>query len=140
MQDWTESSAIIQGGNFNVLKVIADGSNLYFYINGTLVWSGSDYSLSSGRVGLGMYRDTDTTGNQFQADWARLTTLAPDAVIDDVVSAEQQALNDAANRRGGGSEDEAPHDAGATAVPIPELRLFPVHEQTESQGLLIPSD
>jgi photosystem II stability/assembly factor-like uncharacterized protein len=108
VQDWTASSAINQGSSFNTLRVVANGPNFYFYINGTLVWSGTDYSLSSGRVGLGMYLGSDTAGNQFQADWAKLSVISGDALVDDVVSAEQQALNDAANQRGGGSEHEAP--------------------------------
>ena len=110
LQNWAFTSAIHQGDAWNTLKVTANGTSLYFYINGTLVWSGSDSSLSSGRVGLGMYRDATSTGDVFAADWARLTTLGSLAQIDDVVSAEQQALNEAANLRGGGSVDMAPSE------------------------------
>jgi photosystem II stability/assembly factor-like uncharacterized protein len=108
LQNWTFSSAINQGDAWNTLKVTANGTSLSFYINGTLVWSGTDYSLSSGRVGLGMYRSSSSSGDVFAADWAKLSTLGSSARTGDVVSAEQQALNDAANQRGGGSEDVAP--------------------------------
>jgi hypothetical protein len=54
-----------------------------------------------------MYRDATSTGNLFRVDWARLSVL-DGAVIADEVSPEQQALNEAANRLGGGSPDYAP--------------------------------
>lgn len=112
LQGWTSSSAINQGDAWNTLRVVGDGSNLYFYINGTLVWSGTDSSLTSGRVGIGMYRSSSSSGDQFLADWATLSTLGTTGLdaftSSDTVSAEQQALNDAANGRGGGSEDTAP--------------------------------
>ena len=106
LQGWTDSPAINQGGDWNVLRVVANGPNLYFYINGTLVWLGSDASLSSGRVGIGMYRASGTTDNQLWADWATLTPLVTSAIVDQV-SPEQQALNQAANQRGGGNMDYA---------------------------------
>ena len=96
LQEWTYTSAINKGGAWNTLRVVANGSNLYFYINGTLVWSGSDTSLSSGRVGIEMYSD-GTSGDQLWADWAVLTTNVE--TITDTVSDEQQALNEAANRK-----------------------------------------
>jgi hypothetical protein len=70
---WTDSSAIVQGAAWNTLRVKAVGSSFYFYINGTLVWAGTDSSLSSGRVGMGMYREDSSTGNGFWADYAVLT-------------------------------------------------------------------
>ena len=55
MKDWGPSIAIIPNG-WNVLKVEANKSDLKFYINNTLVWSGVDSSLRFGRVGIGMYK------------------------------------------------------------------------------------
>ena len=72
LQGWTVSSAINQGSAWNTLRVVANGSALAFYVNGTRVWQGSDGSLSSGRVGLRMYRDPSSTGNGFWVDWATL--------------------------------------------------------------------
>ncbi len=72
---WTASSAIRTGDAWNVLRVVAQGTHLSFYINGTLVWSGADASLSEGEVGVGMYRDSSSTGNELRVDWARLCTL-----------------------------------------------------------------
>jgi len=72
LQGWTYSPAINSGEAWNTLRVVANGSSISFYINGTLVWSGTDTSLSSGRVGIGMYDDA-STGNLLQVDWATLT-------------------------------------------------------------------
>jgi hypothetical protein len=109
LQNWATSSAINQGDAWNTLRVVANGANLYFYINGTLVWSGSDSSLASGRVGLSMFRTDTSTGDQLLVDWATLTTLSA-AGMDALgtVSPEQQALNDEANQHGGGSVNVAP--------------------------------
>lgn len=74
LKTYTSSSAIVQNG-WNTLKVTASGSTLKFYINGTLVWTGSDSSFSSGKVGIGMYRDTSSTGNKLQVDWAKLSSV-----------------------------------------------------------------
>ncbi|MBI5935046.1 MAG: hypothetical protein HY867_15175 [Chloroflexi bacterium] len=75
LKSWTSSTAIAKGG-WNTLKVAADGSSLKFYINGTLVWSVTDTSFSAGNVGIGMYRDTTSTGNKLSVDWAKLTTTS----------------------------------------------------------------
>ena len=53
--------------------MVARGADLDFYINGRLVWQGSDSGLASGRVGLEFFRDLSSRGNQFRVDWARLT-------------------------------------------------------------------
>jgi hypothetical protein len=73
---WTVSSAINTGYNWNTLRVVANGSNYNFYINGTLLWSGSDTSLSWGQVGIEFYRDEGSTGNLLEVDWATLYSLA----------------------------------------------------------------
>jgi hypothetical protein len=74
LKSWTYSSAINQGTAWNTLRVVTSGTSLYFYINGTLVWSGSDSSLSSGRVGIGMYRSSSSSGDKLSVNWATLTT------------------------------------------------------------------
>ena len=75
LKGWTETPAVSKEG-WNVLKVEAVGNHFRFYINGTLVWEGSRTGLSTGRVGISMYRESDSTGDDFRVDWARLT-LAP---------------------------------------------------------------
>lgn len=95
IQNWASSSYINQGGAWNVLRVVANGANLSFYINGSLVWSGTDSSFSSGRAGIGMYSD-GTSGDQLWVDWAVLTEGA--GTVYDVVSPEQQALNQEASK------------------------------------------
>jgi hypothetical protein len=101
LQSWTSSSAILTYDNWNTLQVIANGSNLQFYINGTLVWSGTDTSLSSGRVGLSMYRDDDGINDDIlYINWATLTTPSGTSTFEirDSISIEQQLLNEMANQ------------------------------------------
>lgn len=69
LKGWTTTTAILPN-NWNTLKVIADGTQLRFYINNILVWNGADSSFASGQVGVSMYRDT--TAQQLQVNWATL--------------------------------------------------------------------
>jgi hypothetical protein len=92
--EWQQTPAINQGG-YNVLRVVAAGSNLNYYINGTLVWNGSDASLAKGTVGFGMYQDGYSSGNWLYVDYATLTG-GTTALAEVQVSPEQQALNDVA--------------------------------------------
>jgi hypothetical protein len=95
-------------GGWNTLQVVANGSYLYYYINGTLVWAGSDTSITSGQVALAMdnFENSVTPGDQLLVDWAILNKYADQSklVIKDTLSAEQQALNDAA---GAGETDNS---------------------------------
>ena len=72
------------------------------YFNGTLVWSGIYNGLASGNVGVWMYRDS-TVGSLY-VDYATLSSIGADtynnALADMVISAEQRALNDAADAEG----------------------------------------
>ncbi len=72
LQGFTATSAINQGSAWNELRVVAIGSSLRFYINDILVWSGSDTSLASGRVGVGMHRGAGTKRNRLLIDYATL--------------------------------------------------------------------
>lgn len=74
IKSWTGSSAICTGYCWNELRVTASGSTLKYYINGTLVWSGTDTTFSTGRVGIGMFRGSESTNNVLVVDWATLTT------------------------------------------------------------------
>ncbi|MDR4506445.1 MAG: hypothetical protein MRK01_16865 [Candidatus Scalindua sp.] len=72
LKGWTSSSGIVNSGwipdwesGQNLLRVVARGPNLTYYINGTMVWNGSDNSLSSGRVGFSFFRKTDTLKDYF---------------------------------------------------------------------------
>jgi hypothetical protein len=71
LQPWTVS--YINTTGWNTMRVIAFGSSLKFYLNGNLVWAGSDTSLKSGKVGFGMFRDSSAS-NYMVVDWAVLTT------------------------------------------------------------------
>ena len=105
LQDWTPSPAIKTGPAWNVLWVAAVGPDLYYYINGALVWTGSDSSLTSGRVGVGMY----TTGSELEPAGCGLgfTQLVGGSYQpESQISPEQQALNQAAFP--GGNPENAP--------------------------------
>lgn len=80
LQSWTTSSAIVKNG-WNTLKVVAVGPTLRFYINNTLVWTGSNADYKTGLVGIGMYRDTSSTGNMFYVNSASLQTTPTAADI-----------------------------------------------------------
>lgn len=68
LKGWTASSAIVKNG-WNTLKVVAVGRTLKFYINGTLVWSGSDTTLKVGQLGFGFYRDANA--GTLKVNWAK---------------------------------------------------------------------
>jgi len=99
---WATTSAIIQGAAaWNTLRVVANGTSLRFYINGTLVWSGADGSFASGRAGVTFYSDT-SGGNAISVDYAVLR--AGSYVVVDTLGAEQQRLNEAAQPESGSME------------------------------------
>lgn len=79
---WNYSSAINPFG-WNTLKVVGSGSSFKYYINGTLVWTGTDASLSTGQVGVGMYRVVPETSN-LNVDWAKLSIYTTASVGDQV--------------------------------------------------------
>jgi hypothetical protein len=98
IQPWTFTSALNQGGAWNVLRVVASDNNLYYYINGALVWSGTDSSLTTGKVGFELGTNPEYG---LWVDWITLTSSGESmTVITDTVSSEQQALNDAAKAIG----------------------------------------
>ncbi|MBI3152330.1 MAG: hypothetical protein HYZ21_09370, partial [Chloroflexi bacterium] len=68
LKSFAACAGIVANG-FNTLKVIAVGSSLKFYINGTLAWNGTNTALRTGQVGVYSY----STG-AFNVDWAKLST------------------------------------------------------------------
>ncbi len=103
LQNWTYTDAIHQGDEWNTLRVFARGSSIYFTINGILVWTGTDASLTGGRAGIGMYSGSDPL-DELRVDWATLYTDVEGTIMSDTVSPEQQLLNDAANLNPVGDE------------------------------------
>jgi len=75
----------IKPNDWNILKVVANGSSLKFYINGTLLWSGTDGSLSDGTVGIGFIWSGASFPSTFEVDWAKFSDyVAPaDAMMDE---------------------------------------------------------
>jgi hypothetical protein len=100
LKGWTGSPQISQGTAWNILQVRASGSTLRFYINGCLVWTGTDTSFATGHAGIFMYRDLPTDFNTIYVDYATLTTTVNATTQFDTISAEQAALNAAADRQG----------------------------------------
>jgi len=88
---WKSTSRVNSAG-WNTLKVTASGSHLKFYINGTLVWSGTNSYYSSGRVGVALYRNTNSCGDKFYLDWAELDTSVPDMDMNEMLEEDQVVL------------------------------------------------
>ena len=52
VDDWTFSDSISSGNIPNRLKIVAEGSNLSFYVNGELLREVTDTALTNGYIGL----------------------------------------------------------------------------------------
>ena len=101
LQPWTYSSAIIDGG-WNTLKVTSSDATFKFYINGTKVVTVNNPTptLNKGYVAFMSYLG-DIPG-RFLVDSASVTMASASAAADtSTVSAEQEALNQAALKAGG---------------------------------------
>ena len=103
VQPWTPAASIATGSASNVLRVVIDGASLWFYINGTLVWAGTDYDLlysevlpGRSSIGVGFYSDVPD-GNELRLYRATMVRPSAPAVADQVDPA-QQLLNEAARR------------------------------------------
>jgi hypothetical protein len=118
LQNYVATTRVVQGSAWNLLRARAVGTSLSFWINGFLVWSGSDSSLSGGRTAIWQYgtgplwtdyvilnsgnavpdpmADGPSAGAAIEGPVAEVAAGA--AMADEAVSAEQQVLNDAANR------------------------------------------
>jgi hypothetical protein len=97
IKNWTASSYINKGTAWNILRVVAQGSSLRFYINNTLVWSGSNTSFSTGKVGLGLYSNGTGGVNSLIVDYATLNTtvvgVAQALVLEPQASADVEWLD-----------------------------------------------
>ena len=96
LQRWAFSPAIRQGYAWNELRVVAVNRLLLFYINDEQVWSGLGDARSESQVGIGMYRDADSSGNQLVVDWATLARL-PDPGIPDGIHTSELTLSSQIN-------------------------------------------
>ncbi len=76
---WTTSSLIHQTDE-NTLQVIADGPNMFFYINYVLVATGTDATFTDGQIGVGMYEQVD--GAPLLVDFARVKTKFTTPTLD----------------------------------------------------------
>lgn len=100
LQNWTSTTAINSGiGDWNELRVVADGSNLSYHINDVLVWSDTDSDLTSGRVGVTMTEHSSVSDEQMEVDWAILDVIdnGGSPVLNEV-NPHQRALNEAAKK------------------------------------------
>lgn len=111
LQNWTRTPAVVQGAAWNLLRVVSYEDTFLFYINGYLVWAGTDASLpADGQVGIGIFRDA-SAGNGLWVDYAQgiptgNTTEGAETPAGllplDRVSDAQQRLNAEANRQPAG--------------------------------------
>jgi hypothetical protein len=116
IQNWTNTPAVVRGSAWNVLRVVSYEDTFLFYINGVLVWAGTDAALpGAGNVGIGEFND-GSAGNAFWVDYALgiptgTTTESAEAAAGppptDRVSDAQQRRNDEANRRPSGNVDRS---------------------------------
>lgn len=60
--------------DWNIIRVVAQGRRISFYINNRLAWRGNDNEFTSGRVGIGFYRPPGA-GGQLEVDWIKLEEL-----------------------------------------------------------------
>jgi hypothetical protein len=79
LADWNDSSAVIQGSEWNELRVYANGSRFTFTINGEKVWSGLDSNISKGLVGMSFFRNGVGTSNKLLVDYAILKSFSTPA-------------------------------------------------------------
>ncbi|HSJ54341.1 MAG TPA: M12 family metallo-peptidase [Anaerolineae bacterium] len=103
LQNYAPSPAIAQGSGWNLLRVVASGSSLTFYVNGVPVWSGTDGLYPRGRVGLTVYRGAATGYDWLWVNSARLSQPGTSAAAE--VSVAQQLLNRTANEEAAGQDD-----------------------------------
>ena len=109
LQSWISSSSIVPGTN--TLLASAMGNNLTFYINGAPVWSGTDSTLTSGRIGLMGFSGGDCIHFFDDVKVTEPVTTPVD------IGEEQEWYNN--HPLGGGDPRECP--AGNTAQTFPEL-------------------
>ncbi|MHC4497997.1 MAG: BACON domain-containing protein, partial [Planctomycetota bacterium] len=94
LQSWTASGAINAGTN--ILRATAQGDSMQFFINDTLVWSGTDSALTSGHIGLGGFTEFGDTTHYF--DDVLVAELEPTS---QTISPEQQWYNEHPYQGGG---------------------------------------
>ncbi len=137
MQTWTYSAAINQNAT-NTLRVVAVGPDFYYYINGTLVWSGQDTTtvakFTSGSAGiLSFVQDWRDYKDYLYVD--RITTSVPVILgTAETVSEEQLALNEAAQASPTGSAFGPQSSASDIQFfqSVPELNEITIQQKMES--------
>jgi hypothetical protein len=76
IQDWTANPAITSG--WNTVKVTMNGGFIHIFINGVQIGYGTNFTLfNTGRVGVGYFRSTTSTGDSLKIDYATLNAVAP---------------------------------------------------------------
>jgi len=105
IQDWTYSDAIVKNG-WNTLRVVGNGKDFEFYINGTLVKSFRSVSFKGGYVGFEMYK-IGTTSTRFLVNWAKLSLLPSKYSVFEVTNFKEETLNPAVMSSGNTGNPES---------------------------------
>jgi subtilisin family serine protease len=101
---WTDSPYLNMPPLWNTLMVVADGPHLSFYINGHLVNSLTDSSLTSGRIGLLGY--TGTSYTPFNSHFYDNVFVGEVGTVSTCISQSQQWYNEHSFQ--GGTPEDAP--------------------------------
>lgn len=108
MQSWTNSPVIKP--DTNILTASAEGNQLKYFINNTLIWTGTDEDLTEGYIGVGGYTSAGSTTHYFD-----------DVMVDDPISEtddlseEQTWYNERAYE--GGEPGQAPQNWSVPEYP-----------------------
>jgi len=117
IQPWTDivdDGGSINEGDWNILKVSADGEDFEFAVNGTTVNTFTDDTYAKGFIGFEMYRP-DSNVSKFSVDSIAFTDLSTTSLSVTSVSAEQAAANLAALSSGDSGSPEG-YDGGSVSA------------------------
>ncbi len=125
IKTWTPTSAV-RKNTWNTLRVVALGSSFQFYINGTLVWTGTDSSISTpGSLGVVFFRAADANTDGAWINWAtfslikRRLTVIPAGSGNGTVSSNPSGISSC--RKGGGTcGANYNHGTGVTLTAAPD--------------------
>ena len=75
IRPWERTDLIRQGSASNHITIIANGTQFTFYINGTILYTATDYAFSTGQIGVGGICLDDAGGAHIAFDNVLLQAL-----------------------------------------------------------------